>query len=100
MKFEGFDWDLGNIKKCQKHGLVIREIECFFLQKQIYTSLDVKHSVLEYRFLAVGKGPKGKLMIVAFTVRNIGNKKLIRLISARYMNKKEVRKYEEIFEEN
>jgi uncharacterized DUF497 family protein len=30
MEFAGFDWDRGNQKKCQKHGLSIAEIESVF----------------------------------------------------------------------
>ncbi len=72
----------------------------FFLQKKVYIAPDVKHSDEEERFLAIGEGPKNKLIVVAFTFRNISNKKLIRPISARFMNKKEVQKYEKTFKKN
>ena len=94
MKFEGFNWDTGNTDKCQKHGLNQEEIEDFFQQKKIYVAPDIKHSSLEERFLAIGKGSKNKLIVVAFTFRDQSGKKLIRPISARFMNKKEVQKYE------
>jgi len=54
MKFEGFNWDAGNINKCQKHGLTRKEIETFFLQEKIYVTPDIKHSSNEDRFLAIG----------------------------------------------
>ncbi len=100
MKFEGFNWDEGNINKCRKHGLSKSEIECFFLQEKVHLAPDIKHSDFETRFLAIGKGPKGKLMIVAFTFRNWNEKNLIRPISARFMNKKETQKYEKEFKTN
>ena len=98
MKFEGFNWDTGNIDKCQKHGLTQEEIEYFFQQKKIYVAPDIKHSTIEERFLAIGKGSENKLIVVAFTFRNQSGKKLIRPISARFMNKKEVQKYEKEIE--
>ena len=40
------------------------------------------------------------MIIVAFTFRNQSEKKLLRPISARFMNKKEVQKYEKEFKKN
>ncbi len=31
----GFDWDDGNIEKCQKHGVSLEEIEALFLDKSL-----------------------------------------------------------------
>ena len=100
MRIEGFDWDSGNTDKCQKHGLVKKEIEWFFTQEKIYVAPDIKHSSHEERFLAIREGPKNKLIVVAFTFRIQGAQTLIRPISARFMNKKEVQKYEETFKKN
>ncbi len=94
MKFEGFNWDTGNTSKCQKHGLTQEEIEYFFQQEKIYVAPDIKHSNSEDRFLAIGRGPGNKLIIVAFTFRNQKGQRFIRPISARFMNRKEVQKYE------
>lgn len=88
----GFDWDAGNEKKCQKHGISTKAIEAFFKQKQIFIAPDSKHSSEEQRYLAVGRAPNDRPMIVAFTLRDLR----IRPISARYMHKKEVEKYEKI----
>jgi uncharacterized DUF497 family protein len=89
---DGFEWDEGNIAKCQKHGLSLEEIEAFFRSK-VFVSPDVKHSGEEERFLAVGSSRDGKPMFVVFTLRD----NLIRPISARYMHKKEAQNYEENF---
>ncbi len=88
---EGFDWDEGNVTKCQKHGVTLEEIEEFF-QTQLYVAPDIKHSQDESRFLAVGRSPTGRPMFVVFTLRN----NLIRPISARYMHMKEAQQYEQI----
>jgi uncharacterized DUF497 family protein len=92
LQVKGFDWDEGNRVKCQKHGLLIKEIEDFFRQK-LYIAPDIKHSQSEQRFLAVGYSSSGKPMFVAFTLRN----NLIRPISARYMHEKEAKQYEQTF---
>ena len=89
---DGFEWDEGNIAKCQKHGLSLEEIEAFFRSK-VFVAPDVKHSGEEERFLAVGSSRDGKPMFVVFTLRD----NLIRPISARYMHKKEAQNYEENF---
>ncbi len=85
----GFDWDKGNVNKNEKHGVSKAEIEEFFRLKT-YIFEDLKHSEHEQRFLVIGKSKNGKHMVVSFTIR----KDLVRPISARYMNKREVEKYE------
>lgn len=77
MKFEGFNWDRGNIEKCKKHGLNKEDIEQFFLQKEIYVAPDLKHSDLETRLLAIGHGPDNRYIIVAFTFRNIKKQRFL-----------------------
>jgi len=89
----GFDWDLGNRTKCQKHGLTIYEIERFFLGEVEILS-DPKHSQEEDRFIAVGRALNGRPVVVGFTFRTKGGETLLRPISARYMHLKEVLKYE------
>lgn len=89
----GFDWDDGNRKKCQKHGLSIKIIEAFFKQKKVLVAPDIKHSHKERRYLAIGRASNKKPMIVVFTLRDFR----IRPISARYMHKKEAEKYEKIY---
>ena len=100
MKIEGFNWDTGNTNKCQKHGLTKKEIEKFFLQKRVYIAPDIKHSFDEERLLAIGVGPKKRMIVVAFCFRSQQDRQLIRPISARFMNKKEVQQYEKEFKEN
>ncbi len=100
MKAHGFDWDSGNLFKNEaKHGLTREVIETFF-HKDVWVAPDPAHSSIEERFLAVGKGPNEKPMIVAFTFRIKNESKLIRPISARFMHAKEAKKYEEAFTKN
>ena len=49
----GFDWDEGNLAKCQKHGVSIDEIEALFRHPHHLTP-DPAHSAFEARYLAIG----------------------------------------------
>ncbi len=88
----GFDWDDGNIEKCQKHGVSLEEIEALFLDKSLRISPDIKHSESEDRFIATGVSLKGKYIFVGFTFREKQGKRLIRPISTRYMREKEAKR--------
>jgi uncharacterized protein len=86
-----FDWDDGNRRKCQKHGVSLDEIEAMVSGPTRRIAPDIKHSATEQRFVAVGRSPAGRPMFVVFTLRG----QLIRPLSARYIHAKEARKYEE-----
>lgn len=97
IKIDGFDWDEGNSSKNEiKHGIPQSVVECFFLEK-IWIAPDPTHSLNEERFLAIGKEKGGRYLIVAFTFRIKNERRLIRPISARYMNRREILKYEKTF---
>jgi uncharacterized DUF497 family protein len=96
MEFDGFDWDDGNRKKCQKHGLSIAEIEGAFSQP-VMVLPDKENPQGEQRFRAIGTTPEGRKIFVVFTLRKHGDGVLIRPISARYMHKKEVESYEKSY---
>ena len=91
---EGFDWDAGNRHKCQKHGLTVDQIEHVVGHAETLIVRDIKNSTQEERFIAVGRTPQGRFAFVAFTARERGGRTLLRPISARYMHKKEIVKYE------
>ena len=93
--FNGFEWDLGNSEKSQKHGLSLEEIEKVFLQKVLYFE-DIRNSGHEKRFILVGPTTEKRFVFVAFTFRKRGEGIFIRVISARYMHKKEREIYEKI----
>ncbi len=91
---DGFDWDEGNIEKCQKHGLGLGEIEAVF-QHPHRLAPDILHSATEARFLAIGNGQGPRPIFVVFAIREIEAARLIRPISARYMHKQEISNYEQ-----
>jgi uncharacterized DUF497 family protein len=92
--FAGFDWDEGNRDKCRKHGVSIAEIESLFEGSPAF-AIDATHSGDEERLRAVGQVASGKFVFVVFTIRMRSGQPRIRPISARYMHRKEVRRYEE-----
>ena len=92
-KVTGFDWDRGNLAKCQKHGVEIAEIESVFRQT-LAVFPDPTHSKEEERFIGIGNTNQGRSLFIAFTLRSHSNAVLIRPISARYMHPKEVDHYE------
>jgi len=58
-------------------------------------SPDVGHLTAEIRFHAVGQGYLGRMIFLTFMIREIDGSRLIRPISARYMHKREFRRYVE-----
>lgn len=88
----GFDWDGGNIdKNWTKHNVKVEECEQVFFNKPLLIFSDHKHSKKETRLYALGKTIDNKLLFISFTIRI----KKIRIISARKMNKKEQKIYEQ-----
>ena len=92
MKIDGFDWDVANLEKCQKHGVGLSEIEAMLLASVDF-SPDVQHSIVEQRMVAVGRNAGGRPIFVGFTVREKDGRMLLRPITARYMHAKEARRY-------
>ena len=92
MKFDGFDWDEGNERKCQKHGVSIAEIESLFLGEP---RINLDPNTTETRYRAAGWTASGRALFVVFTWRISDEGKLLRPISGRYMHSKEVDAYEE-----
>jgi uncharacterized DUF497 family protein len=94
----GFDWDEGNARKNEKHGVSQNEIEQVFLHAPIFFTRDEQHSQSEDRFLALGVSDQGRRLHITFTLRSGGTR--IRPISARPMSRKERATYEEASQEN
>ncbi|MBY0416094.1 MAG: BrnT family toxin [Bdellovibrionales bacterium] len=96
MRIESFDWDNGNLEKLKKHKVSVEIIEDFLTNYEVNCFADYKHSIVELRFIAFGKY-KDRDLLVVFTFRANFSVLQIRVISARYVHKKELRKlYEEI----
>ena len=89
MEFEGFEWDAGNSEKCRKHGLSREDIESVFSDRVLILD-DEANSGAEQRYRAIGVTASGRYAFVVFTFR--GNR--LRPLSARYMPRKEINRYE------
>jgi uncharacterized DUF497 family protein len=86
----GFDWDEANIvKNWERHKVTPEEAEDVFFQESLVVRSDIGHSSSERRYRAIGRTSRGRLLFVAYTVR----RKLIRVISARDMNRREAEEY-------
>ncbi len=90
---EGFDWDSGDARKNEKHGVTQQEAEQVFFNEPLLLLDDPRHSSQESRFHALGRTNDGRLLHIAFTLRDSG--RLIRIISARSMHSKERMVYEQ-----
>jgi uncharacterized DUF497 family protein len=88
---KGFDWDEGNLEKNWIHHEVTdAECEQIFFNLPLVVAADLKHSQAECRLYALGQTDAGRLLFLVFTMR----RKLIRVISARDMNRKERKVYQ------
>lgn len=92
-KIMDFDWDDGNARKNDKHGVSTTESEQVFFNEPLLLVADTKHSQAEVRFHALGKTDEGRTLHITFTLRNAS--KRIRVISARDMHRKERTIYEQ-----
>ncbi|MCH8221512.1 MAG: BrnT family toxin, partial [Proteobacteria bacterium] len=54
-KITGFDWDEGNTRKNEKHGVSMAEAEQVFFNAPLLLLEDAKHSSREPRFHALGQ---------------------------------------------
>ena len=88
----GFEWDAGNARKNDRHGVSMAEAEQVFFNAPLLVVDDEKHSQHEARHHALGRTHEGRLLHLTFTLRSAGS--LIRVISARDMHRKERMIYE------
>ena len=93
LKITGFDWDQGNARKNEKHGVSMAEAEEVFFNVPLLLLKDIKHSRQESRYHALGRTDNQRYLHVTFTLRQAG--RMIRVISARDMHRKERAIYEE-----
>ncbi|MBK6388639.1 BrnT family toxin [Candidatus Aalborgicola defluviihabitans] len=92
-KIIGFNWDDGNARKNEKHGVSTAEAEQVFFNVPLLLLDDASHSQKEPRLHALGKTDEGRMLHITFTLRQAGQ--LIRVISARDMHRKERAIYEQ-----
>lgn len=90
----GFEWDDGNPRKStEKHSVIQSEGEQIFFNQPLLLLDDIAHSQKEARYHALGRTDDNRILHVTFTLRAKGT--LIRVISARDMNRKERVIYEQ-----
>lgn len=92
-KISGFNWDDGNTRKNEKHGVTMAEAEQVFFNAPLLLLEDSAHSQNEPRLHALGKTDEDRALHITFTLRQ--SNQLIRIISARDMHKKERAIYEQ-----
>jgi uncharacterized protein len=84
----GFDWDTGNSRKNDKHGVSLAEAEQAFFNQPLVIASDERHSLpSEARHHALGQTDTARVLHITFTLRQ--DTSLIRIISARTANRKE-----------
>ena len=86
-KIIGFEWDEGNARKNEHHGVSMAEAEQVFFNAPLLVLHDAKHSETEPRFHALGRTNEGRRLHITFTLRDADQ--LVRVISARDMHRKE-----------
>jgi uncharacterized protein len=91
----GFDWDDANThKNWERHQVTPEEAEDVFFHEPLVVRSDARHSRQEKRYYVLGQTGAGRRLFIVFMIR----RKLIRVISARDMNRNETesyKKYEE-----
>ena len=89
-----FDWDERKNKGNRtKHGVWFEEAQSVFEDPHARLFYDPEHSEREDRFILLGVSSAVRTLVVVHCYRNIDS--LVRIISARKANRKEVRFYEE-----
>jgi uncharacterized DUF497 family protein len=86
----GFQWDDGNSdKNWISHQVTKSACEQIFFNQPLILADDEKHSIIEQRIYALGQTDESRLLFIVCMIRG----KLIRIISARDMSKKEKEGY-------
>lgn len=85
-----FEWDESkNVANRRKHGVDFLIAQEVFLDPLATVRQD-RFVDFEERWVAIGMA-RGQLLFVAYTVKEIGNEEIIRIISARIANRSERR---------
>lgn len=90
--FLEFEWDEQNKagKNFRKHGVRLPEAIPVFEDPYAITITDNESDPVEERFVSIGLGAKGRVLVVAYTYR----RDAIRIISARVAKPHERKEYE------
>ena len=91
LRCTGFDWDDANVLKIwEKHRVSPMECEEVFFNLPLVAGHDEKHSHDENRYYVLGHSDRGRRLFIVVTIRE----RMLRIISARDMSRKERRVYE------
>jgi Uncharacterized protein conserved in bacteria len=87
-----FEWDEGkNSANREKHGVSFEEARSAFLDENARVLPDPEHSEEEDRFILLGLGASGRMLIVCHCHRE--EESIVRIISARKANRREQHSY-------
>ena len=88
-----FDWDEGNLGHATRKGLTKDDIE-YVLKNDPMVRPDRYPIDVEERWNAIGKTQEGRTAFIVFTFREVEEMLCLRPITARYMHRKEIEKYD------
>lgn len=87
-----FEWDPSKAEaNFRKHGVRFSETQPVFVDDFAMTIVDDESDPHEQRFISIGKGVKGRILVVVYCYRGAN----IRIISARTAETHERAQYEE-----
>jgi uncharacterized DUF497 family protein len=89
-----FEWDENKAKiNYTKHKVTFEEAQTVFYDENALLLADEKHSNEEDRFILMGMSSMMNTLLVCFCKRSSNNNEIIRIISSRKANKKEIEHY-------
>ena len=89
----GFQWDEGNARENERHGVSQGEAEEVFFDGRLLVVADMQYSMQEPRYHALGMTLDSRHLHIMFTLRDSMTR--IRVISPRDMHRKEKAIYEQ-----
>lgn len=84
MRINSFEWDSLNKEHIARHNVLPEEVEEIFLEKSLY------RKTKDGKYLAYGQTFDGRYLFAVFTIKE---KSKARIITARDMEKKELKNY-------
>ena len=78
-----------------KHTVSFAEARSVFLDDRALDLFDEAHSEHEERWVRIGLSEQGRLLVVVYTVKDVGEDLYFRLISARCATRRETQAYVE-----
>lgn len=90
-----FEWDAAKAaSNVRKHGVSFGEAATVFTDSLVLSTPDDQHGGGEERWISQGRSHDGRYLVVAHTIRELDDRTLVRIISARQATPRERRRYE------